>query len=265
MSWRFLRDGQSGVNAVASLDALLIGLRNVTDYDAAIAANKYLMWAESAETQLRDYFADQSVWRVLHTERFWRIRAITAATLRPHPMIEGELGDQQLALERLRDQLLHYQSMLATDVDERLLLLDTNTLIHGTLFTQVRWNELVAENRARIVIPLIVLDELDGQKNKSNQTAGGVLREIDTLLQQGKALARTPLRANVTLQVVDEPTGHERVGNADDEIVYQAVYYASHAADRITLVTRDRAMRVRAEAAGLAALMLPPTLYRSKD
>lgn len=31
MSWNFLRAGQPSANAVASLDALLVGLRNIAD------------------------------------------------------------------------------------------------------------------------------------------------------------------------------------------------------------------------------------------
>ncbi len=265
MSWRFLRQGQSAANAVASLDGLLNGLKNVARQDPSLHASSYLMWAENAETQLRAHFDDQEPWRGLHTERYWRIRAISDETLRPHPMIEGEVADQELTLETLRKQLLHYQKILTVAADERLFLIDTNALIHGSLFTQVRWSEHVSEKQVRLIMPLIVLDELDGQKNKGNHEAGGVLRELDKLLPAGEALSLTRVRDNVTLQIVDEPTAHERIGNADDEIVHQAGYFASHCSNRITIVTMDRAMRVRAEAARIPVLMLPAELRRAKE
>jgi len=263
MSWRFLRVGQSGSATVSAIEALIAGLGSVDREDPELSAYNYLRWVERAERELRSRFVDPSVWRVLHTERYWRIRSITSSTIRPLTMIQSESADQRLVLEAIADQLRHYEKMLTPGPDERLLLLDTNVLVHGLLFGQVAWNELTAERKVRLIMPLIVIDELDNLKNRSESKAASALRELDRHLVPGHGLSNTALRTNVTLQIVDEPVGHHRLANADDEIVHQAGYFASLSENRITLITSDRGMRVRAEAASIEVLMLPTRLRRS--
>jgi predicted ribonuclease YlaK len=70
------------------------------------------------------------------------------------------------------------------------------------------------------------------------------------------------LRQNVWLQLMDEPSGHQRQPGQDDEIVRQAEYFAQLNEGRLMLLTRDRGMRVRAQAAGLISKALPRHLER---
>jgi predicted ribonuclease YlaK len=173
------------------------------------------------------------------------------------------MADQFRSLAEIREQLAHYQELLGPKDNERLLVCDTNVLIHGKPFHNLSWNELFSEQKVRLVLPLVILDELDGLKDKGVPNAGGVLRDLDARLVPGNALARIDVRTNVTLQLVDEPTLHERLDGHDDEIVRQAGYFSSMCDGRITMVTRDRGMRVRAEAAGLQALPLPSDYERT--
>lgn len=266
--WNFIKSGQSASNAMVALDALLSGLsdlRGSPNSQPILAAQNYLLWAENAEAQLRAYFRDRDIARGLHTERYWRIRSMSESTHRPQPLIVGEVDDQELSLKSFRDQLDHYRTMLDPRESERMIVLDTNVFVHGLPFQQVRWNEQFSERRVRILLPLVVIDELDNLKNRGNHEAGGVLRDLDGLLPANAALSIVRLRDNVTLQLVDEPRGHARLTNLDDEIVQQSSYFSSVAGAPVTVVTQDRGMRVRAEAAGLPVLMLPNELKRRKD
>ncbi|MES2171374.1 MAG: PIN domain-containing protein [Actinomycetota bacterium] len=174
------------------------------------------------------------------------------------------MADQLRSLNDIRQQLAHYEQLLRPREDERLLVCDTNALVHGKRFDTLRWNELFAERKVRIVLPLVVIDELDtikdrggSIKNNANRAAGAVLRELDAKLLPGQALQRMELRDNVTLQLVDEPFGHTRLEGHDDEIIRQASYFSSMSEGRTTIVARDRGMRVRAEAAGIDVIPLP--------
>lgn len=266
MAWYFLRPGVESTFALRRVEELIGGLgdvRGAGGLDHVLLAQKYLLWSETAEQVLRELFSDADLSRGLHTDRYWRIRDITSATLRAFPLVEAETWDQQRVLEAVREQLVHYRTQLSPTLDERMLLLDTNVYMHGKPFRQVAWNELVDEKRVVLVIPLAVIDELDKWKDKGSDAARSTLKDLDDLLKPGAALSIQPIRANVRMQVVDEPVAHERLEGVDDELVRQASYFSSLSAERLSIVTRDRGMRVRAEAAGLSIQMLPQYLERS--
>lgn len=269
--WRFLSPNQSATNALDSLDALLNGLTNLRgapNSNPILAAQNYMRWAEEAEAKLRNYYRDPEIPRSLHTERYWRIRSITDETARPQPLIAGEVDDQESSITKLREQLSHYRKLLEPSESERLVILDTNVLVHGLQFHEVRWNEEFEEKDVRVLMPLVVVDELDNLKNKSNRPAGQVLKDLDRYLPAGRSLDQIKIRDHVRLQLVDEPLGHSRLSNLDDEIVQQASYFSSIASAPVTvvtMVTQDRGMRVRAEAAGLDVLMLPERLKRKAE
>ncbi|WP_082368837.1 PIN domain-containing protein [Arthrobacter sp. ERGS1:01] len=265
MAWEYLQKGQSVPAALASLDHILnqvSSLAGSLNSDATLAANSYMAWAESTEDSLRSLYDDQAVSRRLHTARYWQIREISSATQRPQPLIRGEIHDQERSIQLLREQLLHYRDLLKPAADERLLVCDTNVFIHGRPFHQLLWNEQFEEKKVCLTIPLTIVDELDSLKDRGVRAAGGVLKDLDGFLSSDSALERVTLRANVTLQIVDEPVGHQRLSSNDDEIVRQMNFFASLCDSRVTLVTRDRGMRVRAHAAGLDARYLPPDYER---
>lgn len=265
--WHFLRRGQSFPEALTTLEDLLVRLGNVPGQlsrDPAVAASVYMRWVEDAEHRLPFHYEGDSVVGALHSVRYWHIRAIDAATARPAPLIEAEVEARQRALGSVRDQLTHYRDLLQPEAAELFVVPDTNVLVHGQLFTDLDWTTLVGSRTATLLLPLAVLDELDNLKNRGIGGAGAVLRKIDGLVVSGQALSRMSVRANVGLQLLDEPLGHTRLQITDDEIVRQSLYFASLCAGRLTIVTSDRGMRVRAEAAGLPVVMLPRQLARTR-
>jgi rRNA-processing protein FCF1 len=266
-SWRFLREGVSVEHALTQLDFLITELGNVRGFspgrEPTLLSNKYMTWAETAETQLRSLFEDYEVSRSIQTDRYWHIRNITDSTPRPTPLVEAETWDQQRGLEDIRDQLVHYRDVTHVEADERLLLLDTNVYVHGKMFNQAAWDTLVPEKKVIILLPLVVIDELDWLKDHAEPGAGKVLRALDDTLKVGRALETTTLRDRVKMRLADEPRGHVRLAVHDDELARQASYYKSTSNGDLTLITRDRGMRVRAEAAGVDVMMLARDWERS--
>jgi predicted ribonuclease YlaK len=148
---------------------------------------------------------------------------------------------------------------------------DTNVHIHGRLVHEVEWpRELsadprIAAKRVTIVLPLVILDELDRVKDEDqtfSRRAQSVLKAIDRLARGRDWLSPIQLRDRVWLQLVDEPLGHERRRGNDDEIVRQAVYFSQLNEGRLILLTRDRGMLVRAQTSGLTSMFLPEHLVR---
>lgn len=269
--WNFLRPSQSGGEAAATLDQLIQELTSVEDAlssDQVIAANSYLIWAEKAERRLLAIYEGLTVSRRLHSDRYWQIRAMNSVTSRPMPLIRAEIQIQIRYLEGLLAQLRHYISLLALPLDQWIVVLDTNVYIHGKLFHEVEWNREIDVRRASLVMPLVVLDELDRIKDqdlKFGRRAQSVLRALDTSTSGKDWLTPIPLRQNVWLQLLDEPSGHQRQQGQDDEIVRQARYFAQLNENRLVLLTRDRGMRLRAQAAGLISKTLPERLERIRS
>lgn len=210
------------------------------------------------------YF-DRAVSRSIQTERYWRIREVTETTPRPSPLVVAETQDQESGLRDLAEQLRHYQTLSEVTDRERLLLIDTNVYIHGPMLQHFAWDSLFDEERVKLLLPVLVIDELDNQKDQASRAAGQVLKALDEVLPVGSAATPVQLRDRVRLQVTDEPADHERLRSNDDELTRQARYLRSTSNGELTVVTRDRGMRVRCEAAGLSVRMLPPDLIRKAE
>ncbi|MGX7676781.1 PIN domain-containing protein [Plantactinospora sp. DSM 117369] len=266
--WNFLRSGQNGTQAAADLDELVQELDRLAGglpANPIVAANSYLMWAEKAERRLLATYQSFAISRHLQSERYWRIRAMDAVTSRPTPLIVAEIELQKRHLEELLSQLRHYISILTLPANHWIVVPDTNVYVHGKLFHEVEWHREIDARRASVVMPLVVLDELDRIKDRDpefGRRARSVLRALDRITQGKNWLAPIPLRQNVWLQLVDEPPGHQRQQGQDDEIVRQSNYFAQLNESRLILLTRDRGMRLRAQAAGLHGQTLPEHLER---
>ena len=156
--------------------------------------------------------------------------------------------------------------MLCLPPDHWIIVPDTNVYIHGRMFHEVEWHREMNVKQATLVMPLVVLDELDRIKDRDSdfgRYAGVVLRALDNVTSGKDWLAPIRMRARVTLQLVNEPLGHVRRKGNDDEIVRQAGYFAQLNEGRLVLLTRDRGMRVRTQASGLIGKYLPDNLVRT--
>lgn len=266
--WSFLRSGQNGPQAAADLEELVQELDRLAGglpTNPVVAANSYLMWAEKAERRLLATYQSFAISRHLQSDRYWQIRAMDSLTSRPMPLIVAEIEIQKRHLEELLSQLRHYISLLTLPTNHWIVVPDTNVYVHGKLFHEVEWHREISARRASLVMPLVVLDELDRIKDRDpefGRRARSVLRALDRITQDKDWLTPIPLRHNVWLQLVDEPPGHQRQQGQDDEIVRQSNYFAQLNDGRLMLLTRDRGMRLRAQAAGLNSQTLPEHLER---
>jgi hypothetical protein len=227
----------------------------------------YLCWVEDSETALRGVFLEPDVVAHLHAARFWRLYdgdfdIDQADITRPIPdPCEQEAAAQLAYLTALADQVIQLRAVAASP--GLILVYDTNSLMHFQPPDAISWNAVAKVTAARLIVPLVVIDELDAKKyagsEKMAKRAAGALRALDQILDgaQPGAPVALPDRAGVSVEVLLDEDGHTRAASADDEIIDRAVLLGQLAGKPVTLVTADTGMRLRAQAAGLATLRLP--------
>ncbi len=141
--------------------------------------------------------------------------------------------------------------------DPKIYLLDTSVLLHSP--------EALFSFRANdVVLPLVVLDELDNFKKGStelNRNARWVINQLDELRGQGPVNEGVTLPEGGTLRVdigqmrkLDTLIPPGFAHNVDNRILATALGIKSESPERkVVIVTKDINMRVKAEALGLSA------------
>lgn len=72
--------------------------------------------------------------------------------------------------------------------------------MHGSLFTDLPWNSLVEARKVCVLVPLVVVDELDAIKDRGGEDgkwARRVIKEMERVAPAG--LGPHPVRTNVTM------------------------------------------------------------------
>ncbi|MFH1367784.1 MAG: PhoH family protein [Elusimicrobiota bacterium] len=131
-------------------------------------------------------------------------------------------------------------------------VLDTNVLLHDpeAMFS-------FADNR--VVIPMMVIEELDGFKRVNDErgrSARLISRRLDGLRSKGKISEGVPLKTGGTLKI---ELSHEVelpkdliISKPDHNILSIAVYFQKKG-DKVLLITKDINLRIKAEAIGIDA------------
>jgi hypothetical protein len=227
-----------------------------------LVQNSYLQNVEIAERYLTSWFEDDDGVTVgLYDGPHYRmIREMTPATPRPSPLIGDEVERQVKVLRRLQAKVREFLPM--QERPGALAALDTNVLMHFHRFDKVTWAEVLSvTGQVRIILPMLVIDELDTKKytgsdrmSKRADLAIRVLREYSADLGPGE-FAELP--DGTTLEVfLDEP-GHVRKANFDDELLARCTLLKRMIERRLTIVTGDFGMQLRADAHGLGQVEMP--------
>ncbi len=123
-----------------------------------------------------------------------------------------------------------------------------------------------------LLVPILVVDELDGLKQSGNKdvrwragytlavlddrlkdpTHPGKLRTEDTIRQSGSQ----GFREAVSIEILFDPPGHTRLPIHDDEIIDRALAAQVLAGSDLAVITYDTGQSMRARAVGLKAVKL---------
>ncbi|KDE03186.1 hypothetical protein MVLG_06306 [Microbotryum lychnidis-dioicae p1A1 Lamole] len=184
----------------------------------------------------------------------------------------GEMDDVQLITPVGQQQQVVGSMSLGGTEDGKVVVLDTNVLIrHLTLLRQLVEMVVALQPSSTstpvLLIPSIVLRELDGLKTQQRSTSDG--RDLDNLARTATTfiLERIEAQANQNRPTIriqtpretlrDPKMPHQRqdVGSNDDLVLDAAEYHKN----RAVLLTEDKILLVKAHSSNVAAFSIDRT------
>ncbi|XVV12615.1 PIN domain-containing protein [Actinoplanes sp. CA-131856] len=247
--YMILRRGQSMRHAI---DVLQERIRQGENASNVVRMHQllshYVSWVRESEIQLRQVFADTEVVDKLFTPRHWHLRANgVAEDLAIGPgVFHDEFDAQRRMLQEVVDNLSGFLEL--ADRPGKVCVLDTNTIMHWRPFNEVTWPQEIGVKQVRLMIPLLVLDELDEKTYSGNkQLAGRAEKRLILLDQHLEAAVKgaSAVREGVTVEILRDPADHRRNPDADYEILNRAEFVQQVCDDAVRVVSGDRGMRVR--------------------
>lgn len=241
----------------------------------------YLEWATNSVLMLEHRVSAADIDRLVLTRGYERLLSaagsLTGTDIGTQRVLNGllslEIRQRINALDQavadLGAQIARWSGMLAFVVPDTSVYLEHEDKLEHLDFhslLQVRPDKTV-----RVVVPVVVLDELDGLKNRA-PTPFGKWRAAYTLGVMEKVFAsRTspgvlhPQSADrssggVVLDVLFDPPGHVRLPINDDEIIDRGLAAQPLAGIPLPLLTFDASQSSRARHAGLTVMKLAKPL-----
>jgi rRNA-processing protein FCF1 len=219
----------------------------------------YMTWIRSTESTLIHYFNRSDVERFLLTPRYYDARRFDSDASQIVGVIRTEMTARVKDLEEFAAYLqgLH-QRFGSTTVP--VLVPDTNVFLHFTFFDEAPWPDLVSDQQVRLVVPLVVVEELDRLKHTGHDRvadrARKVIRRLDELTASaGGELAHLPGRG--TIEIIAEDFDRVRLPAVDAEIVRVCGDVDDMVPTKARVVTGDLYMKTRARSYGVDVIGLP--------
>ncbi|MFE9601526.1 PIN domain-containing protein [Streptomyces hokutonensis] len=226
--------------------------------DLRIAVNQYDKWTLTATKKLMEIFTDRSVPARMRGERYSSIVHGDYTIARQAQLLNFEIQELRTYFMDLANELRQIQEKYKHH-RRRTVVLDTNDLLHYSRYDKIPWTTVYGKG-ARVVIPHVVVDEIDKKSYATSETIKKRARGVFALLEQTLAAQRDGLSLadGAAVEVMLDEPGHVRLPNNDDEIVARACQLQQAIAPAsVTVVTGDNGMRARALAWGLEADKLP--------
>jgi len=181
-------------------------------------------------------------------------------------LVEREVGPER----RLSKQYLPSLKLAKVVGDDTTVSLSCrilNIFLHNRLlFNEILWpSALSARGDVNIVVPIVVVDELDRLKRSGREDtktrARVTLRTLQQMLPTPDAVVRLlpddEHRRSTTLEVLVDPIDRVPLAKVDHEILDRASSIVEISGRAVQVVTSDNGMRLRAMTYGLSTAILP--------
>ncbi len=260
---RRLLPGVSADATTTTLETLanqLTSLRSGTKFDVYAS---YLRWANDAAQQLAQLVSDGDVTRLVLSPRHWAPVTIDpAANEALMSLVQLEIDQVRRRLEAARVELGEAVARWAGHQGQ-LVVADTNVYLHHRdEFVDIDWHaplDLRSDGQVNLVLPLLVVDELDRHKRSQQRArAGNALRHVNELFSDPGStvtLAPGPDKPVRMHLLLDRP-GHVRLADADAELIDRCRALRAVAGRDVALVTFDTGIVLRTRAAGVTSCRL---------
>jgi hypothetical protein len=250
--------------------------------NAVEALVKYAEWASESERLLRGLISSEDIERLLYTSAYRRcmdaLSYVGNSSLSRvvHSMLGVEWQERIKVFEEIEQDLRKQSSAWG---GAELVVFDTNVYIrHPAKFGEMDFSTMLElRGDVLLVIPMVVVDELDNLKQHSVELTRWRARYtssyIDRLFgsfpdgqaslgvrEQQVGLTNAPIHWSIGAKLLLDPPQHTRLVRPDDEIVDRTATLSAVTGKPITIVTYDTGMRIRAKVAGLECVLLKEEL-----
>lgn len=232
----------------------------------------YLNWVNDAVRMVRHVLRQEDVERLLLTRRYWATMAnpeVTPALLRA---VHHEVDDRQADIAKARDEAAALSDHWAPHGnDSRVVVPDTGVFLNHRTGTglgdvaTINWSALGSVRTfddVRVVVPILVVDELESLKDKRKDDIGKQARRaVNQLFDWFESRpsswrvvkSRTAKSGGVTIELLPDERGHVRLPRNDDELVDRTVVLKDLQAAPVHFLSYDSGAVLRAKLAGLQA------------
>jgi PIN domain len=240
-------------HAIETLTTLMNQLYDCRSGNAVEVQGKWLRWWEMADAQLRSLFTENDAIIGLYQTRLEMTRA--GGDVR---FVQRETNVWIARFEEMIGSLKTLKPFIARP--GQVVVPDTSAFIEGVYFDQFTWHSLdglTQTEPVRLIIPILVIEELDAKKSDRNSRvssrARSVLRRLWELHGSDPAQPAVIPGRTATVEVFLDDDWHVRRPVNDDEIVERAVTIKEITGRSTLLASGDYKMLYRAVAAGLRA------------
>ena len=259
------------MKAVVPTDSLLRELPDIrqtlmtcaNSYSWQGGRDYYLNAVESLDAQFSLSFVDDGWNERLYSGAYWAVRDLSEGVHRPLPLLRAEGGRLARWLDEIERELKRVTEQDEWDKEGiPRFIFDTSALVREGSFDTFDWRSLlnVPNSRARLILPILVIRELDDLKNQArSDKARPRLRKIFKILES-RGRGPAPVSNGVTLELLMDPPGHFRLASHDEEIVRRSKYLQGRPGGSLMIVSGDYTMLATASAEGLNAVLTPAEL-----
>jgi hypothetical protein len=253
-----LRSPGSVDSAITMLTTLMNQLYDYRSGPGSQVRTKWLDWWERADAVLRSLFTDDDLVMSLYQAR--------AEISRENYLAGPELTQRETTvwITRLEEVIRGLQSLKPfIERSGHIVVPDTSAFIEGAYFDSFAWHSLLGGTTAgdpvRLIIPILVLEELDGLKRdrRASGRSRSVFRRLWELHSGDPAEPASIPGKLVTIEVLHDDPWHVRRPVNDEEIIQRAAAIGEITGKIVVLTAADYAMLYRAEAVGLKAVLMP--------
>lgn len=292
---------ENALQALRDVEARLSTIRSGHTQGSFAWLRSYLSWANDAVRVLRSQVRSDDIRLLILTRGYYSLLTMVGhgyremafqhgrKVIQPQADVEDPLLNDLLGLE-LEERAATFREVVKT-LDAQIkrwsrpgsfVMLDTGVYInHPDKLKDMDIATLVgARQDINLLVPIVVIDELDGlkQHNKAHvrwragHTIGllnailsspptGILRTADLSGLESGELFRGEVRVEL---ILDSP-GHVRLPVNDDEIIDRARAAQALIGQPVTLVTYDGGQALRARSAGLKEVRLQTSVEQGPE